>query len=125
MSESKRTAVASIMQESNTFSPVGTRYDDFAPVFGKTALEKHRGKLTEMGGFLATLERAGVEPAPVRRVGDHGRTHAARGFRALVRRLRAGACETGARRCALAIAAWRADGRGRRRRRRTPARSGA
>ncbi|MEZ5360924.1 MAG: M81 family metallopeptidase [Bryobacterales bacterium] len=65
MSKSKRIAVASIMQESNTFSPVGTRYDDFAPVFGKTALEKHRGKLTEMGGFLATLERAGVEPAPV------------------------------------------------------------
>ncbi|MBI1354673.1 MAG: hypothetical protein GC160_10025 [Acidobacteria bacterium] len=58
-------AVASIMQESNTFSPVPTRYDDFAPVFGAAALEKHRGKLTEMGGFLAALERQGVAVRPV------------------------------------------------------------
>lgn len=27
-------AIASILQESNTFSPVHTRYEDFPPVFG-------------------------------------------------------------------------------------------
>ena len=58
-------AVASIMQESNTFSPVPTRYEDFAPVFGRLAAEKHRNKLTEMGGFLATLEDRGVRAEPV------------------------------------------------------------
>src|SRR5579883_10448 len=58
-------AIASIMQESNTFSPVGTRYDDFTPVFGDAVLERHRGKLTEIGGFLSVLDEAGRTPAPV------------------------------------------------------------
>jgi hypothetical protein len=59
-----------MLQESNTFSPVYTRYEDFPPVFGKAVLERHRGKLTEMGGFLdvldnAVLDRAKVDVAPV------------------------------------------------------------
>ena len=58
-------AVASIMQESNTFSPVPTRYHDFSPVFGREALDKHRGKLTEMGGFLAELDERGVKAEPI------------------------------------------------------------
>lgn len=59
-----KVAIASIMQESNTFSPVSTTYADFAPVFGTEAADKHRGKLTEMGGFLAVLaeHKASVEP---------------------------------------------------------------
>ncbi|MDX1981905.1 MAG: M81 family metallopeptidase [Bryobacteraceae bacterium] len=59
-------AVASILQESNTFSPVKTKYEDFSPVFGEAARERHQGKLTEMGGFLDVLsKRKGVEIAPV------------------------------------------------------------
>ena len=58
-------AVASIQQESNTFSPVMTRYEDFSPVFGDAVIARHLGKLTEVGGFLDALERAGVEAAPV------------------------------------------------------------
>ena len=42
-------AIASILQESNTFSPVMTRYEDFSPVFGRKAFVRHEGKLTEMG----------------------------------------------------------------------------
>ena len=53
-----RIAIASLMQESNTFSTVITRYEDFNPVFGPAALERHRGKLTEMGGFIDALSRA-------------------------------------------------------------------
>lgn len=60
-----RIAIASMLQESNTFSPVYTRYDDFTPVFGKAVLERHRGKLTEMGGFLDILDSASVAVAPV------------------------------------------------------------
>ena len=60
-----RIAIASMLQESNTFSPVYTHYDDFTPVFGKSVLERHRGKLTEMGGFLDVLDRARVEVAPI------------------------------------------------------------
>ena len=58
-------AVASILQESNTFSPVMTRYEDFSPVFGSAALDRHKGKLTEFGGFLDGLAQAGKRAAPV------------------------------------------------------------
>jgi microcystin degradation protein MlrC len=58
-------AVASIMQESNTFSPVPTRYEDFGAVFGAAAADKHRGKRTEMGGFLSVLDARGVKATPV------------------------------------------------------------
>jgi len=60
-----RVPIASMMQESNTFSPVMTRYEDFNPVFGPAALERHQGRLTEMGGFLAVLEAAGKSAAPI------------------------------------------------------------
>lgn len=55
-------AIASILQESNTFSPVKTTYDDFAPVFGEDARQRHAGKLTEMGGFLDVLSPNQVAP---------------------------------------------------------------
>jgi microcystin degradation protein MlrC len=53
------------MQESNTFSPVLTRYENFTPVFGAAALERHRGKLTEMGGFIDVLTKAKKRIVPV------------------------------------------------------------
>ena len=58
-------AIASILQEANTFSPVMTRYKDFTPVFGEAALERHRGKMTEMGGFIEILTKARKQIAPV------------------------------------------------------------
>jgi microcystin degradation protein MlrC len=58
-------AIASILQESNNFSPVRTRYEDFSPVFGDAVLERHRGKLTEMGGFIDVLAAAGTQIEPV------------------------------------------------------------
>jgi microcystin degradation protein MlrC len=61
----KSVAIASILQEANTFSPVMTRYDDFTPVFGQAALERHRGKMTEMGGFIEILTKARIQIAPV------------------------------------------------------------
>ncbi|MBY0503785.1 MAG: M81 family metallopeptidase [Bryobacteraceae bacterium] len=57
--------VAAILQESNTFSPVRTRYADFSPVFGNEAYLRHAGKLTEMGGFINVLENAAVPIAPI------------------------------------------------------------
>ncbi len=58
-------AIASILQESNTFSPVATYYEDFNPVFGAAALRRHAGKLTEMGGFIEILRAEGAEIRPV------------------------------------------------------------
>lgn len=60
-----RIAIASMLQESNTFSPVFTKYEDFSPVFGKAVLDRHTGKLTEMGGFLDILNRTKVEVQPI------------------------------------------------------------
>ena len=54
-----------MLQEANTFSPVMTRYEDFTPVFGHAALERHRGKMTEMGGFIEVLTKARKQIAPV------------------------------------------------------------
>jgi len=60
-------AIASCLQESNNFSPVATTYDDFNPVFGPAVLDRHRGKLTEMGGFLDVLDatEATIEPITI------------------------------------------------------------
>jgi microcystin degradation protein MlrC len=58
-------AIASVIQESNTFSPVMTRYENFTPVFGAAALEQHRGKLTEMGGFIDVLTKVKKRIVPV------------------------------------------------------------
>lgn len=58
-------AIASLHQESNTFSPVRTRYEDFDPLFGAAVLERHRGKLTETGGILEVLENAGRSVVPI------------------------------------------------------------
>ena len=54
-----------MLQESNTFSPVKTRYEDFSPVFGEAVLDRHRGKLTEMGGFIDVITEARAPIAPV------------------------------------------------------------
>jgi microcystin degradation protein MlrC len=54
-----------MLQEANTFSPVMTRYEDFTPVFGRAALERHRGKMTEMGGFIDVVTKARKPIAPV------------------------------------------------------------
>lgn len=60
-----RIAIASILQESNTFSPVFTKYEDFTPVYGEAALQRHTGKLTEMGGFIDVLSKGRARIVPV------------------------------------------------------------
>ncbi len=60
-----RIAIASMLQESNTFSPVRTHYADFSPVFGQDAYDRHAGKLTEMGGFVDVLKPQPVTIVPV------------------------------------------------------------
>ncbi len=58
-------AIASLIQESNTFSPVPTRYDDLSPAFGEAVLARHERKQTEVGGFISVLREAGAEIVPV------------------------------------------------------------
>jgi microcystin degradation protein MlrC len=60
-----RIAIGSIVQESNDFSPVRTRYGDFDFVFGADAVERHRSTFTEMGGFLNVLGKTSHKIAPL------------------------------------------------------------
>ena len=60
-----RVAIASIIQESNTFSPVKTLFKDFSSVFGAEALARHEGKATEMSGFIEVLRQAHCEIQPI------------------------------------------------------------
>ncbi|MEO7652215.1 MAG: M81 family metallopeptidase, partial [Bryobacteraceae bacterium] len=58
-------AIASMLQESNTFSPVMTYYNDFSPASGADVITRHMGKFTEMGGFLDVLTKAKAEVVPL------------------------------------------------------------
>jgi microcystin degradation protein MlrC len=58
-------AVASIVQESNDFSPLKTRYEDFELALDQDVLRRHEGVLTEMGGFLSILRGARRQVTPL------------------------------------------------------------
>lgn len=65
-----RVGVASVIQETNTFSPVVCTWDDFDAqgVFeGAAAGAEFRGTNTELGGALEELSRAGHEGVPILR----------------------------------------------------------
>ena len=66
----KRIGVASLMQESNTFSPRKCELADFESQGlhrGAEILDRYRGSNTEIGGALAELARHGVESIPLLR----------------------------------------------------------
>ena len=66
----KRIGVASLMQESNTFSPRKCDLADFESQGlhrGPEISDRYRGSNTEIGGALAELAHHGVEPVPLLR----------------------------------------------------------
>ena len=60
-----RIGVASVFQETNTFSPRPTGLEDFTILVGEEELEALRGTYSEFSGAMAELERLGVEPVPL------------------------------------------------------------
>lgn len=60
-----RIAVASIMQESNTFAPGVCRWSDFTVAHGADADQLTRGSNAEMAGALATVREAGADAEPL------------------------------------------------------------
>jgi len=58
-------AIASMVQESNDFSPLKTRYEDLDLVFGRQVVERHGGAYTETGGFIKALSDAAQKIAPL------------------------------------------------------------
>ncbi len=60
-----RIGVVSLVQETNTFSPKPTLWDDFTILQGSEAQDALAGTNTEFAGALAELERQGVSPVPI------------------------------------------------------------
>ncbi len=60
-----RIGVASIVQETNTFSPRPTVWGDYTVLVGQEELDALGGTNTEYGGAVAELERLGAEPVPL------------------------------------------------------------
>ena len=63
-----RIAIASLMQESNSFSPLPTTVETFESYYvyrGGEILTRYGEARTEVPGFLAVLQEAGAEPVPL------------------------------------------------------------
>lgn len=60
----RRILIAELKQETATFNPVPTRYDDFRIYRGAGIIAAYRGTRTELAGFLDILEEDGVEIVP-------------------------------------------------------------
>ncbi len=62
---SPRIGVASVFQETNTFSPRPTGWEDFTVLVGREALDVLGGTYSEFSGAAAELVRLGGEPVPL------------------------------------------------------------
>lgn len=60
-----RIGIGYLIQETNSFSPVKTRVQDFSLVLGSGALERWGNTRTEVGGFCDVLSRSGEEMVPL------------------------------------------------------------
>ena len=60
-----RIGVGYLLQETNTFSPVETRWEDFGLVEGADVVDRWAGTETEIGGFLDVVGDAGHEAVPL------------------------------------------------------------
>jgi len=58
-------ARACVMQESNSFAPGPTRFEDFSVEHGDSLPAVYGETNTEMAGFLQEVERLGAEPLPI------------------------------------------------------------
>ena len=64
----KRVAIASLMQESNSFSPLLTTVETFESYYifrGDEILTGYAGARTEVPGFLDALKDVGATPVPL------------------------------------------------------------
>ncbi|MFQ6054184.1 MAG: M81 family metallopeptidase, partial [Candidatus Bathyarchaeia archaeon] len=59
-----KVAIAGIKHETNTFSTVTTRLEDYTPRYGEEILDFYGGTRTEIGGFIDVLTEKGIEIVP-------------------------------------------------------------
>ena len=59
-----RVAIAGIKHETNTFSTVKTKLEDYSPLYGREVIDFYDGTRTEIGGFTDTLREESIEIIP-------------------------------------------------------------
>src|SRR5215468_6125076 len=57
----RKIVIASMMHETNTFSPVPTPLESFRPLSGEAAIAEFKHTNTQVGGFLDVAQRMGAE----------------------------------------------------------------
>ena len=57
----RKIVIASMMHETNTFSPVPTPLESFRPLSGEAAIAEFKDTNTQVGGFLDVAQRLGAE----------------------------------------------------------------
>jgi len=57
----RKIVIASMMHETNTFSPVATPLEAFRPLSGEAAIAEFKHTNTQLGGFLDVSQRMGAE----------------------------------------------------------------
>ena len=60
-----RIGVASVVQETNTFSPRPTVWEDYTVLLDENAAKALRRTNTEFAGAFSALRRMGAEPVPL------------------------------------------------------------
>ena len=60
----RKVVIASMMHETNTFSPVPTPLEAFRPLSGEAAIAEFEGTNTQLGGFLDVAKRMGAVSRP-------------------------------------------------------------
>ena len=60
-----RIGIAYLIQETNSFSPISTRLEDFGFLTGKVSLEKWERSRTELGAFIDFLSETRMEAVPL------------------------------------------------------------
>ena len=59
-----RIIIGQLEQETNTFSPRPTKYEDFNPTFAEEIIDSNVGANTEVGGFIGSLQAHKAEVVP-------------------------------------------------------------
>jgi microcystin degradation protein MlrC len=67
----RKIAIAMMMHETNTFSPVATPLGSFRPLAGDAAIQEFRDTNTQLGGFLHVAREIGAEIAVPVAAGAH------------------------------------------------------
>ena len=60
-----RIGLGYLLQETNSFSPIKAKLEDFGLTLGRECLERWTGTKTEIGAFIDCLARTGHEMVPL------------------------------------------------------------